>query len=199
VGQVDTGADVIAVGDIDNDGSDDVLVRSNNGKIVQWFRRPNQLVVSPEFPPADPVPNRFNFPWQVFTLTELDDEEPEAIAIGDITGDGLNDVIVAYEGGVYWFDATVGDSAYDPWFPNDIIQDIPSATAGTADEGTGGGAAPGSGVGVGEVDITTNINYLLVVDLDLDGRLDILGTLDRRSGSGLSDDRLVWYRNIRND
>jgi hypothetical protein len=196
---VDTAADVIAIGDIDNDGSDDVLVRSIDGRIVQWFRRPNQLVVSPEFPPADPLPTRFNFPWQVFTLTELSDNVPEAIAVGDITGDGLNDVMVAYEGGVYWFDATVGDSAYDPWFPNAIIQDVPSATAGTAAEGTGGGAAPGSGVGVGEVDITTRINDLLVVDLDLDGRLDIVGTLDRRSGSGLSDDRLVWYRNIRAD
>lgn len=32
-----------------------------------------------------------------------------------------------------------------------------------------------------------------------DGRNDIVGTLDRRTGSGLSDDRLVWYRNVRTD
>jgi hypothetical protein len=35
------------------------------------------------------------------------------------------------------------------------------------------------------------------VDLDGDGRNDIVGTLDRRANSGLTNDRLVWYRNIR--
>ena len=194
VGQVDSGADVFAVGDVDNDGSDDILVRSTIGQVVQWFRRPNTLVVAPEFPPNDPLPDRLNFPWQVFTMTEFNEQEPEALSIGDITGDGINEVMVAVGGGVFWYDSTVGDTTYDPWFPNPIIQDQPDANAGTADQG-----APGSGVGVGEVDESTHINKLLVVDLDADGRNDIVGTLDRRSGSGLSDDRLVWYRNVRTE
>ena len=87
VGALDTGADVMAIGDIDLDGSDDILIRSTDGQIVQWFRQPNALVVAPEFPPNDPVPSRFNFPWPVFTLTEFEEQEPEAIAIGDLTGD----------------------------------------------------------------------------------------------------------------
>jgi hypothetical protein len=196
IGQVDTNADVIAVGDVDSDGFDDVLVRSTNGQIIQWFRRPNVIVVPPEFPPADPVPDRFNFPWPVFTLTEFSGQEPEAISVGDITGDGQNEVLVAVEGGVLWYDGTQG-SVFDPWSPSTIIQDTT-----TVDDGTSAGGSfsqPGTGVGVSEVDTSTHINALLVVDLDADGKNDIVGTLDRRSGAGLSDDRLVWYRNTKTD
>ena len=206
IGQVDTGADVIALGDIDGDGFDDVLVRSTEGQIVQWFRRPNPLVVQPEFPPNDAVPDRFNFPWPVFTLTEFTGQEPEAIAIGDLNGDGQMEIIAAAEGAVFWYDGTLGNSVYDPWAPNTIIQDSPPAdTDGTtapavaleAGDTPGLQPPPGSGVGVATVDTSTHVNTLLVVDLDADGRNDIIGTLDRRVGSGLSDDRLVWYRNVR--
>ena len=198
IGQVDTGADILELGDVDGDGFDDVLIRSTAGQIVQWFRRPNALTISPEFPPNDPVPDRFNFPWPVFTLTELDQQEPEAIAIGDLTGDGQVEVMVAVEGGVFWYDSTVGDSVYDPWVANTIIQDTPTDAADTT---SAPGAPPpsGTGVGVTQVDTSTHINALLVVDLDGDGRNDIIGTLDRRTGSGLSDDRLVWYRNTRTE
>ena len=109
--------------------------------------------------------------------------------------------MVAVEGGVFWYDGTVGDSVFDPWFPNAIIQDSPPDTtdATSSAPGDGGDDAPGSGVGVGIVDTSTHINTLLVVDLDGDGKNDIVGTLDRRLGAGLSDDRLVWYRNTRTD
>lgn len=197
IGQVDTAADIITLGDVDNDGFDDVVVRSTIGQIIQWFRHPTVEPVSPEFPPPDPTPSRFNFPWQVFTLTEFADQAPQAIAIGDLTNDGFNEIIVAVEGGVFWYDGTVGTSVFDPWFPNAIIQDEPQDT--TTDPTLGEGVAPGSGVGVSQVDTSTVINAILIVDLDNDGRNDIIGTLDRRTGSGLSDDRLVWYRNTRTD
>lgn len=196
IGQVDTGADVMAIGDLDNDGFNDVLIRSTNGQIIQWFRKPNTLTIEPEFPPSDPVPDRTNFPWPVFTLTEFDGQAPEAIAIGDVTNDGQNEVMVAVDGGVYWYDGTVNETVYDPWVANTIIQDTP---ADTTDPTTIGGTTPGAGVGVTQVDTSTFINALLIADLDGDGRNDIIGTLDRRSGSGLSDDRLVWYRNTRGD
>jgi len=195
IGQVDTAADVLTTGDIDADGFDDIVVRSTAGQIVQWFRRPNALAVEPEFPPSDPVPDRFNFPWPVFTLTELDQQEPEAIAVGDLTGNGLMEVMVAAEGAVSWYEPE-GDSIFDPWVPSSIIQDGP---AESTDAGTGGGTIGGAGVGVSAIDVSTVINTLLVIDLDGDGKNDIIGTLDRRSGSGLSDDRLVWYRNTRTD
>ncbi len=201
VGQVDTAAMVLSIGDVDSDGFEDVAVRSTIGQVVQWFRRPNSLTLPPEFPPNDPVPDRINFPWPVYTLTEFNEQEPEGIALGDVTGDGQAELIVGVEGGVFWYDGTVGETVYDPWFSNTIIQDSPpdttdpTATDSTVDQETPGG----SGVGVGATDTSTHVNALLVVDLDGDGRNDIIGTLDRRSGSGLSDDRLVWYRNIRTE
>ena len=208
IGQIDTGADVMALGDIDGDGDDDVVVRSANGQVVQWFRRPNALTVAPEFPPNDPVPTRFNFPWPVFTLTEFNGQEPEAIALGDLTGDGKLNLVAAAEGAVFWYDGTVSGTVFDPWKPNTIIQDSPvepmdtimtTTSSAPPTDPNAGGAAPGAGVGVEEVDTSTHINALLVVDLDADGRNDIVGTLDRRSGAGLSDDRLVWYRNTRTE
>ena len=202
IGQIDTAADVCALGDIDNDGFDDIVVRSTIGQIVQWFRRPNSLVVEPEFPPNDPVPDRFNFPWPVFTLTEFEGLEPEAIAVGDVTGDGLVNVAIAAEGAVFWYESQKVDNSsvpYDPWLSNTIIQDGPQETTDPSQAGPTPPAAPGAGVGVTAVDASTHINSLLIVDLDGDAKQDIIGTLDRRTGAGLSDDRLVWYRNTKTE
>ena len=202
IGQVDSHANVVAIGDVDGDGFEDIAVRSTIGRLVQWFRRPNPLTVQPEFPPTDPVPDRFNFPWPVFTLTEFLDRDPEGIALGDVTGDGLNDLMVAVAGGVYWYDGTEGDSVFDPWVGRTIIVDEPQDSGGTADgsvDSAADGEQSGVGVGVEGTDTATVINWLLVVDLDGDGRNDVIGTLDRQSGSGLSDDRLVWYRNVRTE
>ncbi len=208
VGQVDTAAEILSIGDVDSDGYMDVAVRSKAGGIVQWFRRPNEQSLPPEFPPNDPVPDRTDFPWTVYTLTEFTDQEPQAIALGDVTGDGQVELLAAVGGGVFWLDSTQGTSVYDPWVSNTIIQDSPQSTSGTGGTsgggtttGTGGATTTpgGTGVGVTEVDTTTYINALLVVDLDADGKNDVVGTLDRRSGSGLSDDRLVWYRNTKTE
>lgn len=204
VGQIDTGADIITVGDADSDGFSDIVVRSRAGGIIQWFRRPNALTLPPEFPPNDPLPDRHDFPWTVYTITELSEQEPQAIALGDVTGDGQAELIAAVAGGVLWFDATVGSTVYDPWFGNTIIQDNPDAQAGTSqqnqnDPDSSPTTPGGTGVGVDAVDTSTYINSLLVIDLDGDGKNDVVGTLDRRTGAGLSDDRLVWYRNVRTD
>jgi hypothetical protein len=132
----------------------------------------------------------------VFTLTEFNGLEPQALSAGDITGDGQIEVLTAVGGGVFWFDGTAGDSVFDPWASNPIIQNDGGDAGGTTDSQPAPG---GTGVGVEQVDVSTHINALLVVDLDGDGKNDIVGTLDRRSGAGLSDDRLVWYRNVRTD
>ncbi len=210
IGQIDTASEILTIGDVDSDGFRDIAVRSKVGGIVQWFRRPNPQSLPPEFPPNDPVPDRTNFPWPVYTLTEFPGQEPQAISLGDVTGDGQVELLAAVGGGVFWLDATQGLSVYDPWASNTIIQDSPDASAGasggatTGTTGTGAtaGSTPvpgGTGVGVTAVDTSTYINALLVVDLDGDGKNDVVGALDRRSGSGLSDDRLVWYRNTKTD
>jgi hypothetical protein len=211
IGQVDTAADVLSIGDVDADGFDDLLVRSTDGQILQWFRRPNPLSIQPEFPPNDTVPDRIDFPWPVFTLAEFRGREPEAIAAGDLTGDGFVDVVAAAGGAVSWYDGSV----YDPWFGNTIIQDQSNDLDGdgVVDDEDGCPSDPNKiepgicGCGLSDPDcstpnlasFTTHINSLLVVDLDADGRNDILATLDRRSGSGLSQDQLIWYRNIRTE
>ncbi len=86
---------------------------------------------------------------------------------------------------------------FDAWAPNTIIQDSPEGAADPTQAGPT--PTPGAGVGVSEVDVSTSINDILIVDLDEDGRLDIVATLDRRSGAGLSDDRIVWYRNVKTE
>ena len=198
IGTINTSSDIIEIGDVDGDGFEDVVVRSTAGKLVQWFRRPNDLAVQPEFPGDDPTPMRRDFPWQVYTLREFNGDEPEAVGLGDLTGDGRLEVVIAAEGAILWYDGTVGESVFDQWHPNTIIQDqFDADDPGVTVEG--GGAVPPGGAGVTELDISTYVNQLLIVDLDGDGKNDILGTLDRRTGSGLSDDRLVWYRNTRSD
>ncbi len=205
IGTLDTGADVMTIADVDADGADDVVVRSTNGRIIQWFRRPTFEAVEPEFPPPDPVPDRFNFPWQVYTLSEFSERVPGGLTVGDIDNDNRIEIILAAEGAVLWFDESTVLTPYDPWIENTIIQDVPAESSPPSLPGTppppgGGQPAPGgSGVGVTQVDVTTSINGLLVVDLDGDGFNDIVGTLNRRSGAGLSDDRLVWYRNTLGD
>ncbi|MEK6677727.1 MAG: VCBS repeat-containing protein [Planctomycetota bacterium] len=213
IGQLDPEADVMALGDIDGDGFDDIVVRSAISQIVQWYRHPNPLTIQPEFPPNDPVPDRFDFPWPVFTLAQLSGHEPEAIAVGDVTNDGRVEVIIAAAGAVFWYDGTSSNSPYEAWFSNTIVEDgsddldqdgVPDTADGCPTDPNK--IEPGiCGCGFADPDCstptllsaTTHINTLLVTDLDGDGRNDVLATLDRRSGSGLSKDALQWYRNIR--
>ena len=46
-----------------------------------------------------------------------------------------------------------------------------------------------------EVSGGTQVNALLVVDLDADGANDVIATFDRSGLSGLTNDALVWFRN----
>lgn len=180
IGHVFTGSDKLTLGDVDGDGFTDVIVRSTVGEIVQWFRRPTEVPIEPIFPPDDPTPDRENFTWPVFTLAQFFNQEPEAVAVGDLTGDGQIEVVIAAKGSVLWYDGTSGASVFDEWVSNTLVRGDPDEV-----DPTGGD------------DTTTIVNTLHIVDLDGDGRDDIIGTLDRRSGSGLNADRLIWYRNTR--
>jgi hypothetical protein len=183
VGQVNTFADVFTIGDVDLDGFDDVLVRSGDGKIVQWFRHPGAADLEPIFPPPDAVPDRFNFPWQVYTMAEYDFRQPAGLAIGDLTGDGFNEVVIAAGGVVYWYDASLADSTYDSWGENFVVDDT------KGQETTDDPDDPDF------EDAGTVINAVTVVDIDGDGFGDVIATFDRRTFSGLNDDTLLWFRN----
>jgi len=196
IGHVDTFADVIVLGDVDMDGFEDVLTRSAEGYVVQWFRHPGAADLEPIFPPDNPpVPDRveaaweeaFNFPWQVYTMAQFEIGAPSGIVVGDLTGDGINEVAVAAGGVIAWYDASLVESTYEPWGENFVVDD--TKANGTTDDPTDPDFQ----------DTGTVIFSLSIVDLDGDGYGDVLATFDRRVDSGLADDTLLWFRNTLGD
>lgn len=175
------GADILRLGDIDGDGILDVVVRSSGGKVIQWLK-------GPEGPTTAPLRQ---IPWRVYTIAEFTDRVPEAIALGDISGDGQVDLVAAAVGGIAWFESQDAPTIQDQWIENLIIDDAPP------DSSDGAPATTDPNVEPGEIQGGTFINSLLVVDLDGDGREDIIATLDRSGLSGLSNDALAWLRNTR--
>lgn len=177
VGQVATSADIIRLADLDRDGRLDVVVRSSSGGVIQWLKGRG----------ADATTDPLGIiPWQVFTLAEFSSRQPDAMALGDLNGDGVLELIVAAEGGLAWFDALGAPSVFDQWTENVIIDDQRGDIASTDPS-----------VDTLEARTSTFINSILVVDLDGDGATDIITTLDRSGLSGLSNDALVWFRNSR--
>lgn len=174
IGQVATQAEMIALGDIDGDGHKDVLVRSNAGKIIQWFKKP-----------SSPSQTFIRNPWQVYSIAEFASRAPAAIALGDVTGDGEVDAAIAAGGAVAWFAPSGADrssTVVNLWRESLLIDDDASSGASADPTATDG---------------STLINTLIVVDVDGDGKNDIIATLDRGALSGLSNDALVLFHNVR--
>lgn len=171
IGHIDTGADVMALGDVDMDGFTDILVRSNAAQVLQWFRHPG---VDDDLNVSNVLSG---IPWSVYSLIELVDSVPLGISLGDINFDGQPEVLLGADGRILWLDSTTAPTVFDNWSPNLIVDD---SLAGDPLFGSAGAAF---------------INNLLVVDIDCDGANDIIGTIDRRDLSGLSTDVLVWFRN----
>ncbi|NOT01792.1 MAG: VCBS repeat-containing protein [Phycisphaerales bacterium] len=172
------GSDIVDVGDMDGDDIVDVVMRSSAGRLIMWFK-------GPERPTTAPV--RF-VPWQAFTVAEFITRTPEAISLGDIDQDGQLEIAASAQGALLWFDTFGGSTVYDQWEENLLIDDNPP----TAD------LPAVTDPNVDRSEITENatfINAVKVVDLDGDGLMDILSTLDRRGISGLSNDAIIWYRN----
>jgi hypothetical protein len=180
IAQIATQADVLRVGDLDRDGRVDVIVRSTNGNVIQWLKGAGSQSTTAPLP---------SLPWQVYTIAEFKDRSPRAIALGDLNSDGQLEVVASAGGALTWLDSEAAPSVYDQWTARLIVDDDP--------EGGGGLGSTDPGVTVEEVGGSTAINSVLVVDLDGDGRNDIVATLDRTGLSGLSNDALVWFRNTR--
>ncbi|MBI4716823.1 MAG: VCBS repeat-containing protein [Planctomycetes bacterium] len=181
VAQIATGADTVKLADMDRDGRLDVLVRSTNGRVLQWLKGPEGATTAPVRA----------VPWQVYTLAEYVERTPEATALGDLTGDGQVEAIATAQGGLSWFDSQSAPTLYDQWTENLIIDDQP------ADTGDNDPATTDPNVAPEEVGNSTSMNSLVVVDLDGDGLNDVVVTLDRSGLSGLTNDALVWFRNTR--
>ena len=180
VGQLATQADVARVADIDADGAADVLIRSTTGGLLQWFKGPG-----PEATTA-PLPN---LPWRVYTIAEFTGRFPRAIALGDVTLDGQVDIIASAGGAVVLLNADGASSLYDQWGTALVIDDDAPGRPGPSPSTTDPSVSPS------EVSGGTQVNALLVVDLDADGANDVIATFDRSGLSGLTNDALVWFRN----
>ena len=136
----------------------------------------------------------------MFTLAEFTERKPDALAVGDLDGDGRIEVIVSAAGGIVRFDAGSGDRVYDQWNETLIIDELPGPVSASAaaptDDPPVDPDAPPLPTATPPADGATVINSIIVVDLDGDGRNDLIAPLDRTSLSGLTNDALVWFRNI---
>jgi len=175
VGMIDGGADVMTLGDVDGDGFTDVVVRSNAGRVIQWFRHPSP---DDELNVSDTLPPRPDIPWSVYTLLDLGERAPLGITLGDINFDGQPEVLLGASGSVFSLESATAPSVYDLWSANLIVDDaqLDNSLFGTQGEAL--------------------INDLLVFDIDCDGTMDILATMDRQTLSGLGNDVVVWFRNV---
>lgn len=174
------GADVIEVGDVDDDGLIDVVVRSSGGRVVQWFKGPGIQATT------DPLRA---IPWRIYTIAEYSERTPEGLALGDVNNDGSLEVIAAATGGMAFFTAP-NSSPLNQWIEELIIDDAPPSNSSSDVSGDPSG-------GTSSDSDFTFINSIHVVDLDGDGSNDILATFDRSGRSGLTEDALVWFRNTR--
>ncbi len=187
IAQIQTGADVITLVDVDREGLPDaqgvlqfpldVVVRSTQGKLIQWLRGP----LGPTTAPLRSIP------WQVYTLAEFTERTPEALAVGHLNSDDQIDAIATAEGGLAWFDAK--SSPYDQWKEILIVDERAEGESDSDALATDPNATTEESAG------QTSMNTILVVDLDGDGANDLVVPFDRSGLSGLSNDALVWFRN----
>lgn len=185
IGQVPGRADIVRLGDIDQDGILDVVMRSSEARVIQWFKGPE----CPTTPMGPNLTDPFrHLPWQVYTMAEFTERIPEGLALGDINFDGQLDLIAAAGGAVAWFDGEAAPSVFDHWREHLIIDDVtPGASIGATDPS----------VETEDTAETTFINSIIVVDLNGDGANDLVVTLDRTTGSGITNDAIAWLRNDR--
>ncbi|MFQ5461648.1 MAG: FG-GAP repeat domain-containing protein [Phycisphaerae bacterium] len=184
VAQISTGADILELGDINLDGILDVVVRSTNGRLIQWLQ-------GPDTPTTEPVRS---IAWRVFTVAEFTERSPDAMALVDLNFDGQLEVVASAQGGLLWFDSTGPATLFDQWTENLIIDDqtaTSAPTSATVDPNADPNAVPEPQMA------STLMNWILPVDLNGDGANDLVVPLDRSGLSGLTNDALVWFENLR--
>lgn len=179
IGHVASLSDRATVGDIEGDGRVDVVVSSAEGRVIQWFK-------GPDVPCSESVRN---IPWQVYAIAEFTERTPEGFALADVNLDGMLDLIASAQGGLAFFDPTSVPTIEDQWLETLIIDDVPSEGRTNVPPTTDPNVAPPDIAG------TTSIQTIFPVDLDGNGAMDFIITLDREGLSGLTNDALVWMRN----
>jgi hypothetical protein len=131
------GGDGVGVGDINNDGFLDIALGSKSAPYdVWWFENPGA--------------NAFNQIWSKTLVTTLS-KQGDRFSIGDINGDGRNDIILSEES----YPIATGDNVR--WFENPVNPYV------------GSNWQQHLVVGPGE-----SFNSMEVADIDLDGDLDVV-------------------------
>ncbi len=162
IGESDAGFDFVEIGDLDGDGFNDVLALGQSDRLLRWFRRP-----------LDPV--KQDFPWEVFNIVQYSTLVPTAMEIADVNVDGQLDIVAAAGGHIRWF-TPLNDSPFESWSEQFVVSD-----SMLGDSSATVGSSP-----------FFPINSVHAVDIDDDGRLDIVATFDRE---GTDNDLIVWFRN----
>jgi hypothetical protein len=118
----DTSDDVLAVGDLNGDGWDDIVASDGaNGQTVYWFQNPGSASGA----------------WRGSTIGSVSDWADRA-EVADIDGDGRLDVVVSAENGkasgamTYWFQAPA-DPKEQPWTRRTIATQGSTNSMGVAD------------------------------------------------------------------
>jgi len=162
IGESEAGFDMIEIGDLDGDGLDDVLAVVQADSLLRWFRRP-----------LDPAEQ--TFPWDVFNMVQYSTLTPTAMDIAEVDVNGQLGVVAAAGGHIRWF-KPLDDSPFEHWSEQFVVSD-----SMIGDSSATVGSSP-----------FFPINSVHAVDIDDDGRLDIVATFDRE---GTDNDLIVWFQN----
>lgn len=128
VGQQSGGGNRIAVADINNDGSPDVVAADSTHSLIQWFRNPG---------PSALAPTAAEVPWYVYNIGLISDisvdGDTQSITFDqvqalDTDGDGEIEIFATGSGIAYEFQRT--SNIFNPWTGTALFKADPSGTLG---------------------------------------------------------------------
>ncbi len=123
IGQQAGGADVVAIGDIDEDGDLDAAVGHTAFGLVQWFRNPGADTLRQETRPV---------PWEVFNIGSISGSAAiNQLQLLDIDGDGHLQCFITASGRAYGFKRQ--QNVEDYWAMYAIFNTDPVAVIGVID------------------------------------------------------------------
>ena len=122
VGQLQGGAQSLAIGDIDRDGNIDVAASSSELPVIQWFRSPGPsrlLLTAPQVP------------WDVYTVGLLQDGSINQVQLVDLNADNRLDCFITADGAAYQF--YPGTDVKTEWSGSAMFKTDPTGVIGQVD------------------------------------------------------------------